>query len=84
MTSVYTFDDTELLKQVNYTKGSLIDGMRREGFITEDQANELHTHYSVIIEHRGWLPDFLANFLNLKDSSLRIRLVRAIGREKNT
>lgn len=84
MTSVYTFDDTELLKQVNYTKGALVDGMRREGFITEEQANELHTHYSVIVENKGWLPEFLAKFLDLKDSSLRIRLVRAIGRERNT
>lgn len=82
MTSVYTFDDTQLLQQVNYTKGILVDSMRREGFITDDQAAELHTHYSMIIENKSWVPDFLAKFLSLKDDSIRVRLVRAIGREK--
>ncbi len=82
MTSVYTFDDTELLQQVNYTKGVLVDAMRREGFITEDQAKNLHTHYSGMIEHKNWVPAFLTKFLGLKDDSLRVRLVRAIGREK--
>ena len=83
MTSVYTFDDTEMLHQVNYAKGIIIDGLQREGFLTKDQADTLHTHYSVMIETRSWMPTFLADFIGLKKDSLRVRLVKAVGREKD-
>lgn len=84
MTSVYTFSDTELLHQVNYTKGIIIDGLQREGFLTDEQAKDLHTNYSVIVETRSWVPTFLADFIGLKKDSLRVRLVKAIGRERDT
>ena len=84
MTSVYTFDDTEMLHQVNYAKGIIIDGLQREGFLTKEQAEDLHTNYSVMIETRSWVPTFLADFMGLKKDSLRVRLVRAIGRERES
>ena len=82
MSNLYTFDDAELLKQTNYTLGAVVDGLRREGFLTQDQANQIHTNYSIIIESKNWLPEFLTKWMRMKDTTLKIRLVKAIGREE--
>lgn len=84
MTHVYQVDDNDLLRNANKTMGVVVDGLRREGFLTEDQASTIHTHYSVIIESNSWIPKFLADWLGMKKDGLSVRLVKAIGREKNT
>lgn len=81
MTKVYTFDDVELLRQVNHTYIQVIDGLRREGFLTTEIANKLSLEYSVIVENTEWLPAFLCKWLKLPNSKIGIRLVRVVGRE---
>jgi hypothetical protein len=83
MTQVYTFDDTELLKQVNHTYVQVIDGLRREDFLSAEDANKLSLEYSVIVEQKSWLPPFLAKWVGMKDSQIGVRLVRVVGREKH-
>lgn len=82
MTHIYQLNDNELLGNINKTMGVVVDGLRMEGFLTEQQAEQIHTHYSIIIESRAWLPKFLAEWLGIKDN-LTMRLVKAVGRAKH-
>jgi len=79
MTQVYQMDQNELLRNANTTLNMVVDGLRLEGFLTKEQAEEIHKHYSVIVESKSWLPEFLANWLKI-DKNMKIRLVRAVGR----
>ena len=83
MSKVYTFDDTELLQLVNHNYTHVIEGLRREGFITSEQATTLHTEYSVIVETTSWMPKALSKWVGMKDSQMGVRLVRVVGREKH-
>ena len=82
MTQVYTFDDVELLQLVNHNYTHVVDALRREGFLTPEQAQTLHTEYSVIVETTSWMPKALSKWLGLKDGRLGVRLARVIAREK--
>ena len=84
MSKVYQFDDSDLLKQVNHTYISVIDALRREKFLTVEDANTLMTEYSVIVEHKSWLPPFLSKWLGLDDDKIGLRLARVIAREEKT
>ena len=72
----------ELLKQVNHTYVQVIDGLRREGFLSAEDANKLSLEYSVIVEQKSWLPPFLAKWVGMRDSQIGVRLARVVGREK--
>lgn len=80
MTHVYQMSDDDLTRNINRAKDVVIDSLRIEGYLTKEQADELHTHYSLIIESRSWMPEFLANWLGLTKDSMSLRLVKAIGR----
>ena len=80
MTHVYQMSDDDLTRNINRAKDVVIDSLRIEGYLTQEQADELHTHYSVIIESRSWMPEFLANWLGLSKDSMSVRMVKAIGR----
>lgn len=80
--TIYEVTAEQLLRNANTTLGTVVDGLRREGYLTQEQADHIHTNYSVVIEKRDWLPDFLVDWLGIKDNTFKVRLVKAIGREK--
>lgn len=82
MTSVYTFTDDQLLHAINRALVISVEGLRKEGYITQEQSNDICTNYSLILESKKWLPVFLGEMLRLKDDGLSLRLVKAVGREK--
>ena len=82
MSGVYTFDDTELLQLVNHNYTHVIDALRREGFLTSEQALTLHKEYSVVVETTRWMPKALSKWLGLKDDKIGLRLARVIAREE--
>jgi len=84
MSYVYSMNNDELLSNINRAKGVIVEGLHTEGFLTREQADEIHTNYSVILETRKWLPEFLADWLGLEKDGMRLRLVRAIDRKEKT
>ena len=81
MSYVYQMDNDERAKNTNKALNVVVEGLRIEGFLTKEQADEIHTHYSLILESKSWLPEFLANWLGTGDG-MTLRLVKAVGREK--
>ena len=81
MTHVYSMSDDELVSNANRALNVTVDGLQMEGFITKEQADHIHTNYSLIIESRSWLPGFLADWLGMKKDAMSLRLVKAIGRK---
>ena len=82
MTYVYSMNSDELLSNINRAKGVIVEGLHSEGFLTREDADTIHTNYSVIIETRKWMPDFLADWLGIEKDGMRLRLVRAIDRKE--
>lgn len=81
MTHVYQMTEEDLQRNINKALGVVVDSLRIEGYLTEEQASHIHTNYSLIIETKAWLPEFLANWLKMKDDSMKLRLVKAVGRK---
>lgn len=78
---VNTLTDDEILRILNTTFIVTVNGLKDEGMLTHDQVQNLYKNYSIIIERKTWLPDFLSKWLSLdKNDLIKVRLVRAIGR----
>ena len=82
MSYTYSMNNDELVGNANRALNVVVDGLVIEGYLTKEQADEIHTHYSLILESRSWVPVFLADWLGLKKDALTLRLVKAVGREK--
>lgn len=82
--TVYEMTPQQMVRNSNVTLNTVVDGLRREGYITQEQADHIHTNYSIVIEQRDWLPDFLIDWLGIKENTFKPRLVKAIGREKGS
>ena len=81
MSNIYSMDDEGLLGFSNSVMTSVIGGLMKEGYLTQEQVTEIGLNYSVIIERKSWVPEFLAKFLGLNnEKDARVRLVKAIGR----
>lgn len=80
MTKVYTFTDEELARMANEVLLSVVDSLKREKYLTDEQSVDILTNYSIMIETNGWLPKFLSKWMKLDDDKMIFRMVKAIGR----
>ena len=78
----YVFETHEFQQHLNNSFMNTIHALCAEGFITEDQRDEIGTNYSVIMESSNWMPRVLCKWLGLKDDKVVYRLVKAVGRSK--
>lgn len=82
MTKLYSYEHEELLEQSNNIFLNVVYALKEEKYLTEQQMNEIIMNYSVIIENRSWLPQFLSKYLGLNKGYQHYRLVKAIGRKE--
>ena len=81
MSKIYSINDEGLLGVSNSVMTSVIGGLMKEGYLTEEQVNDIGKNYSIIIEKKSWVPVYLAKILGLDtDKDAYVRLVKAIGR----
>lgn len=80
MTKVYTHTDEQLAQMANNILLSVVESLKREKYLTDEQSVDILTNYSIMIETNGWLPKFLSKWMNLDDCKMIFRLVKAIGR----
>ena len=80
MTKVYTYTDEQLAQVANNVLLSVVESLKREKYLTDEQSVDILTNYSIMIETNGWLPKFLSKWMKLDDDKMIFRLVKAIGR----
>ena len=80
MTKVYTYTDEQLAQVANNVLLSVVESLKREKYLTDEQSVDILTNYSIMIETNGWLPKFLSKWMKLDDDKIIFRLVKAIGR----
>jgi hypothetical protein len=80
MTKVYTYTDEQLAHMANNVLLSVVESLKREKYLTDEQSVDILTNYSIMIETNGWLPKFLSKWMKLDDDKMIFRLVKAIGR----
>jgi hypothetical protein len=78
----YVFEPVEFQQHLNNSFVNTIHALCAEGYITEDQRDEIVTHYSIIMESPKWMPKILCKWLGLKEDKVVYRLVKAVGRSK--
>ena len=80
MTKVYTYTDEQLAQMANNVLLNVVESLKREKYLTDEQSVDILTNYSIMIEANGWLPKFLSKWMKLDDDKMIFRLVKAIGR----
>lgn len=80
MTKVYTYTDEQLAHMANNVLLSVVESLKREKYLTDEQSVDILTNYSIMIETNGWLPKFLSKWMKLDDDKMIFRMVKAIGR----
>lgn len=80
MTKVYTYTDEQLAQMANNVLLNVVESLKREKYLTDEQSVDILTNYSIMIETNGWLPKFLSKWMKLDDDKMIFRLVKAIGR----
>lgn len=80
MTKVYTYTDEQLAQMANNVLLNVVESLKREKYLTDEQSVDILTNYSIMIETNGWLPKFLSKWMKLDDDKIIFRLVKAIGR----
>ena len=80
MTKVYTYTDEQLAQMANNVLLNVVESLKREKYLTDEQSVDILTNYSIMIETNGWLPKFLSKWMKLDDGRMIFRLVKAIGR----
>ena len=80
MTKVYTYTDEQLAQMANNVLLSVVESLKREKYLTDEQSVDILTNYSIMVETNGWLPKFLSKWMKLDDDKMIFRLVKAIGR----
>ena len=80
MTKVYTYTDEQLAQMANNILLSVVESLKREKYLTDEQTADILTNYSIMIETNGWLPKFLSKWMKLDDDKMIFRLVKAIAR----
>jgi len=77
---VYSVTDQDILRYSNLALTCVIDGLKKEGYLTQEQRNKITENYSLIIEDDSWLPKWLVEKIGLTKDKFAYRLVRAVGR----
>lgn len=80
MTKVYTYTDEQLAHMANNVLLSVVESLKREKYLTDEQSVDILTNYSIMIETNGWLPKFLSKWMKLDDDKMIFRMVKAVGR----
>lgn len=80
MTKLYSYDHEGLTRFANNILGNVIIGLQKEGYLTQNECDEIGINYSVVVETTTWLPKWLSKWLKLEDDHLNFRLCKAIGR----
>lgn len=80
MTKVYTYTDEQLAQMANNVLLNVVESLKREKYLTDEQSVDILTNYSIMIETNGWLPKFLSKWMKLDDDKMIFRMVKAIGR----
>ena len=80
MTKVYTYTDEQIAQMANNVLLNVVESLKREKYLTDEQSVDILTNYSIMIETNGWLPKFLSKWMKLDDDKIIFRLVKAIGR----
>lgn len=70
------------LSNANYLFETIIKGLTTEGYLTKEDENYILKNYSVIVESKSWLPEFLQKFLKIEDKEW-YRIVKAIDRRES-
>lgn len=76
----FELDRAQLQNYANNVLVEVVRSLSKEQFLTTVQMNDILKNYSVIIEDKRWLPEFLCRWLKLENKTV-FRLARAIGRE---
>jgi hypothetical protein len=74
----YSMDEVELAQELtnyNAAKEAIVDGLVREGYLTEGQGNEIKLKYAVALVKNNWFGSTIANLINRKDTTV-IKLVK--------
>jgi hypothetical protein len=79
---IYDLDTIGLQRHANLAFMEILTGLRKEGYLTEEQMGQIAETYSVVIENKKWLPPWLGRFLGYKEDTMRYRLVKFIGRQE--
>ena len=80
MAKVYTYTDEQLAQMANNVLLNVVESLKREKYLTDEQSVDILTNYSIMIETNGWLPKFLSKWMKLPDDKMIFRMVKAIGR----
>ena len=80
MAKVYTYTDEQIAQMANNVLLSVVESLKREKYLTDEQSVDILTNYSIMVETNGWLPKFLSKWMKLDDDKMIFRLVKAIGR----
>jgi hypothetical protein len=78
--SSYSMTEVELsgnLENYNSAKEAIVNGLVREGFLTEDQAEIVNTKYAVVLVKGNWLGQAIGKLFTNKDTQY-IKLVKIV------
>ncbi len=79
MTTMYTHDTEEMLRNANVVKEALLCGLEREGLLKKS-AQEIGETYAIVLHKRGWLGKFwLKWFAEFKEeAAIKCDLVKIV------
>ena len=67
-------------RMANVVFNNTIVALAQEGYITEEQSNEIRKNYSIILETGNWLPGWLTKALKLEKGFQRVSMAKIVGR----
>jgi len=76
----YSMDEVELASELtnyNATKEAIVDGLVREGFLTDQQGTTIKNQYAVALVKNNWFGAAIAKLINRKDTTI-IKLVKIV------
>ena len=76
--SILSFSLGELQAAFNQTKEVVVGSLLTEGFITEEQAEEILTDYAIVVHEKGMLGKTIDKILGRAERSTNITMVKLV------
>ena len=72
----YTFTESDLTEICNQAKEILVESMAVNGFITDDQCDEINQTYAIVVKRKGWFGKMWDKLHGADENSVQIAVVK--------
>ena len=80
--SFMQMSEGDLTETLNKGKEIFVKGLVRDGFLTEEQADNISKNYAIVATRQGWLGSVIDTIINANDpvdnNSIIIRIVKLL------